>query len=371
MISNLTTDKIAKWMFVGLIMIGLAWVVNYLSAILLPFFIGWLLAYLIYPLVKFIQFKLHFHNRFISVLTALIFVFAVVSGIIYLISQPMYEQMIKLKDLIVDYVNSNAQLKEVPANVQLWIQDNLDEKNVIQFLQGNGIDNIIKEIVPNVFSVITHTVNMILGIIASAITLLYMFFILSEYEEMSDKFIHIVPKNKQQFWSTLLSDVKHAMNHYFRGQGLVSLCMAALFAIGFTIIDFPMAIGLALLIGIMNMVPYLHTLALIPTLFLALLKAADTHQNFWLILLSALAVFIVVQIICDMFITPKIMGKEMNLNPAIIFLSLSVWGMLLGFIGLIIALPLTTIIFSYYKRYVVNNSYDVEPQIPNHATERD
>lgn len=371
MIPNLTVDKIAKWVFAGLIIIGLAWVINYLSAVLLPFFVGWLLAYLIYPLVKFIQFKLHFRNRFISVLTALVFVFAVVSGIIFMISQPMYEQMIKLKDLILDYVNSNAQLKEVPANIQIWIQDNIDEKNVMKLLQGNGIDNIIKELVPNVFSVITHTVDVILGIIASAITLLYMFFILSEYEEMSEKIIHIVPKNKQPFWRTLLSDVKHAMDHYFRGQGMVSLCMAALFAIGFTIIDFPMAIGLALLIGIMNMVPYLHTLALIPTLFLALLKAADTHQNFWLILLSALAVFIVVQIICDMFVTPKIMGKEMNLNPAIIFLSLSVWGVLLGFIGLIVALPLTTIVISYYKRYIVSNGWEITHDTSNNANQGD
>ena len=180
-----------------------------------------------------------------------------------------------------------------------------------------------------------------------------MFFILCDYEELKQKFQKLFPAGKRSVSREIFKDVEKAMNNYFRGQALVSLCMACLFAIGFTIIDFPMAIGLALMIGIMNMVPYLHTLALIPTLFLALLKAADTHQNFWLILLSALVVFIVVQIICDMFVTPKIMGKAMNLNPAIIFLSLSVWGMLLGFIGLIVALPLTTIVISYYKRYVL------------------
>ena len=102
----------------------------------------------------------------------------------------------------------------------------------------------------------------------------------------------------------------------------------------------------------MDMVPYLHTFALIPTVFLALLKAVDTGQNFWIILISAVAVFIIVQIIIDMIITPKIMGKAMGLNPAILLLSLSVWGALLGFIGLIIALPLTTLLIAYYKRYV-------------------
>ena len=134
--------------------------------------------------------------------------------------------------------------------------------------------------------------------------------------------------------------------------------MGILFCIGFTIIDFPMAIGLGILIGIMDMVPYLHTFALIPTVFLALLKAVDTGQNFWIILISAVAVFIIVQIIIDMIITPKIMGKAMGLNPAILLLSLSVWGALLGFIGLIIALPLTTLLIAYYKRYVTKEDDD-------------
>ena len=152
-----------------------------------------------------------------------------------------------------------------------------------------------------------------------------------------------------------------------RGQSLVALCVGILFCIGFTIIGFPMAIGLGILIGIMDLIPYLHTFALIPTVFLALMKSADTGQNFWIILLSALAVFVVVQIIADMILTPKIMGKAMGLNPAILLLSLSVWGTLLGFIGLIIALPLTTLIIAYYQRYVTKEQES--EKIPEKSSE--
>lgn len=67
-----------------------------------------------------------------------------------------------------------------------------------------------------------------------------------------------------------------------------------------------------------------------------------------------MAVYIIVQLIQDFFLTPKIMGKAMGLNPAIILLSLSVWGTLLGFIGLIIALPLTTLLMAYYDNYISN-----------------
>ena len=162
-----------------------------------------------------------------------------------------------------------------------------------------------------------------------------------------------------------MGDVERELNNYIRGQGLVALTMGILFCIGFTIIDFPMAIGLGILIGIMDLVPYLHTFALIPTALLALLKAADTGQNFWLILLAAVAVFGIVQLIIDMIVTPKIMGKAMGLNPAILLLSLSVWGALLGFIGLIIALPLTTLLIAYYQRYVTReNEEEDKPYMP-------
>ncbi|MDE7408357.1 MAG: AI-2E family transporter, partial [Muribaculaceae bacterium] len=67
-------------------------------------------------------------------------------------------------------------------------------------------------------------------------------------------------------------------------------------------------------------------------------------------------VYIVVQAIQDLVLTPKIMGKAMGLNPAIILLSLSVWGSLLGLLGMILALPMTTLLLSYYERYVINGS---------------
>lgn len=149
-----------------------------------------------------------------------------------------------------------------------------------------------------------------------------------------------------------MKDVERELNNYIRGQSSVALCMGIMFCIGFTIMDFPMAIGLGILIGIMDLVPYLHTFALIPTAFLAMLKAADTGQNFWYVFGLAVGLFILVQIITETIVIPKIMGKAMGLNPAILLLSLSVWGAMLGFIGLIIALPLTTLIIAYWQRYV-------------------
>ncbi len=350
---KITFDKFIRWSFTALLIAAILFMTNYLSNVLLPFFVAWLLAYLLYPLVKFVQYKLHVPTRALSIIVALIFVVAVLTGIFYLIVPPMIEQFEKLGDVLSRYLKQSADVDSFPQSILHWVNQNKHE--VENFFKRRDVTEAIRNAMPKLFSVLGQTANIIISIVASLITLMYMFFILMDYEYLSTRWIKIFPHKVRPFWKSLMSDVERELNNYIRGQSLVALCMGILFCIGFTIIDFPMAIGLGLLIGILDLVPYLHTFALIPTAFLALLKAADTGQNFWVILASAVAVFCVVQVIIDMVVTPKIMGKAMGLNPAILLLSLSVWGTLLGFIGLIIALPLTTLLIAYYQRYVTKD----------------
>lgn len=347
---EITFDRFVRILGIVLLVGGVLYTMNFLSSVLLPFFVAWLLAYLMYPIVKFVQYKLHVPTRALSIIVALVFVLGVIGGVFYLIIPPMIDQFEKLGDIVMQYVKQGTNGESFQAVVQQWLHDN--RQAIEQVFKRKDVSDAIKSAMPKLFSVLGQTANVILSIVASLITLLYMFFILLDYEYLSSSWIKIFPKKVRPFWQSLMKDVERELNSYIRGQSLVALIMGILFCIGFTIIDFPMAIGLGILIGIMDLVPYLHTFALIPTAFLALLKAADTGQNFWVILASAVAVFCIVQVIIDMVVTPKVMGKAMGLNPAILLLALSVWGTLLGFIGLIVALPLTTILIAYYQRYV-------------------
>nr|WP_315408013.1 AI-2E family transporter [uncultured Prevotella sp.] len=351
---TITFDKFIRWALIALAVLAVGYIINALSEVLLPFFIAWLIAYLLYPIVKFVQYKLHVPGRALSILVTLLFVVAIFAAIFYFIVPPMIDQADKFMHIANRYLNETTHTSNVSTMVQKWIKENQYE--IERYLKSPDFTNTIKTAMPKLFSVIGQTASIILSIIASCITLLYMFFILLDYEVLTDNWIKIFPKKARPFWAGLAQDAERELNNYIRGQGLVSLCTGILFCIGFTIIDFPMAIGMGILIGILNLVPYLQTVALIPTAFLALLKAADTGQNFWIIFASALIIFAVVQLLTDMVITPKIMGKAMGLNPAILLLSLSIWGALLGFIGLIIALPLTTLIIAYWQRYVTKES---------------
>ena len=151
----------------------------------------------------------------------------------------------------------------------------------------------------------------------------------------------MIPRQYRRPVLSILSDVQVSMNRYFRGQALVAFIVGILFSIGFLIVGMPLAIVLGLFIGLLNMVPYLQIIGFIPTILLCLLKSAETNENFWVLFAACLVVFIVVQLIQDLFLVPRIMGHVTGLNPAIILLSLSIWGSLLGIIGMIIALPLT------------------------------
>ena len=347
---EITFDKFIRWAGVTLIVLAVLYMTNYLSSVLLPFFIAWFFAYLLYPVVKFIENKLHVRIRALSILIAMGTAIAVIGGVLWLIIPPMIDQFDKLGAVLTRWVHQTTHTNNLTMLIKEWLQDN--QTTIERFLKSKDFSDALKTTMPKVFSVVSQTATVLMSIVASMITLLYMFFILLDYETLTANWVRIFPKKNRPFWSALMKDVERELNNYIRGQGLVALCMGIMFCIGFTIIGFPMAIGLGILIGIMDLVPYLHTFALIPTAFLAMLKAADTGQNFWLVFGLAFLVFCVVQVITDMVVTPKIMGKAMGLNPAILLLSLSVWGALLGFLGLIVALPLTTLIIAYWQRYV-------------------
>ena len=371
MSKEITFDKFIRWAGIVTLVIAVLYITNYLSEVLLPFFIAWFFAYLLYPVVKFIENKLHVKVRAISILLAMGAAIAIVGGVIWLIIPPMIDQFDKLGEVLTRWVHQTTHTNNLTMLIKEWLQDN--QTTIERFLKSKDFSDALKTTMPKVFSVVSQTATVLMSIVASMITLLYMFFILFDYETLTANWVRIFPKKNRPFWSALMKDVERELNNYIRGQGMVALCMGIMFCIGFTIIGFPMAIGLGILIGIMDLVPYLHTFALIPTAFLAMLKAADTGQNFWVVFGLAVLVFCVVQVITDMVVTPKIMGKAMGLNPAILLLSLSIWGALLGFLGLIVALPLTTLLIAYWQRYVTREKPQYEEKLgqepPKTATE--
>ncbi len=359
---KITFDSFIRAVILGAIIIGVLMLLKRLSGVLLPFFLAWLIAYLIYPLVSFFQHKLRLKNRIISIFCALLTLTVIGSVAFYLLVPPMIQEFLRVKDLLIEYFSTTHTASNVPTTLSEFIRQNIDLHILEQMFSQENILDALKVTVPKLWSLISESINLLFGFFTVFLILLYIVFILLDYESISEGWAHLMPKKYRKTVTGILNDVKDGMNRYFRGQALVALCVGILFSIGFLIIDFPLAIGLGLFIGALNMVPYLQIIGFVPTIMLAILKAADTGDNFWIIIASAAAVFIVVQIIQDGYLVPRIMGKITGLNPAIILLSLSIWGSLMGMLGMILALPLTTLMLSYYQRYIINqeNIYKTE-----------
>ena len=350
---KITFDSFIRGVIGIIIFAGVIMLLNELSAVLLPFFLAWLISYLLFPMVKFFQYKCKLRFRILGILCTFIVVGATITGLFMIMIPPIIDEFIRVKDLLVAYVNNHRSMSNIPKLIGDFIHENLTVDDIKALVSQEGFIDTVKQGVPKIWKIISQSFNILSSVFTITMIFLYTLFILIDYEKISSGWVELLPVRYRNFAQQLVKDVTQGMNLYFRGQGCVALCVGVLFSIGFLIIDFPMAIGLGMFIGLLNMVPYLQLLGFIPTILLAVVKAADTGESFWVIMLGALIVFAVVQTIQDTILTPKIMGRVMGLNSAIILLSLSIWGALLGILGMVIALPMTTLLLTYYQKYFI------------------
>ena len=348
-----TFDRVVRIFFtLGGLAIAL-YLLYVLSGVLLPFMVAMLLAYMMEPIVLWNRKWMHCRQRFFPVVLTLLEVLAVL-GIFSAIFIPyLIKETTSLADALKAYASSNVDIPFISKEIHDFIQNNVNFEEITKYLSQDQWAEIAHTVVSSSWSIVSSGFGFLWELISWLIVLLYLIFIMIDYERLTLSFRQLVPFGHRKRVFKIMDDVKMAMNRYFRGQFLISFFVGILFSIGFLIVDLPMAVVFGLFIGMLNMVPYLQLISLPICFLLCLVSSVSGGVEFWPLLWESMAVYVVVQLIQDLLLTPKIMGRAMGLNPAIILLSLSIWGCLLGFLGLIIALPLTTLLLSYYDLYVV------------------
>lgn len=355
-----TFDRVVRIMFSLAIIAGIIYLIAVLKNALLPFLIAWLMAYMMQPFVKFFQYKLKLRNRILSIVAVLFSCLLIASLLVVMVIPSIIQEADKTLVLLTSHQPGDSHIPFIPKSWIDYLEQNWDIVQLMDLVSKENIINAFKQIAPKMWYILSNTFSVLFSVTIVFVIFLYFIFILIDYERIARGWMRLIPVRYRPFVSGLAFDVEQSMNRYFRGQSLIALCVGVLLAIGFKIINFPLAVTLGLFIGFLNLIPYLQTIGIIPMVLLSLLKSAETGENFWIIFGLSLLVLGIVQTIQDLYLTPKIMGKAMGLNPAIILLSLSIWGTLLGFIGLIVALPLTTLCLSYYKRFILSENIDVQ-----------
>lgn len=348
-----TFDRVVRILITIATLIGAYWLLKAISGALLPFCVACLLAYIFEPFVAFNKRLLRCRGNVLPIFLFLVELFGVIALLGWFLIPRIIDEIVTVGNLFNDYATSSSS-RYIPQAVHDFVMKYVDMKTLASVLTQEQWSDIVQKSLSGTWTMVSGSISMLLTVCSWFIVLLYFIFILLDYDRFMNSMRSLIPQKYKPTVLKIAGDIKTSMNRYFRGQTLVALCVGVLFSIGFLIIDLPLAIIMGMFIGLLNMVPYLQLISLLPTTLLCVVYAAETNSSFWVIFALAMVVYGVVQLIQDLYLVPKIMGKTMGLNPAIILLSLSIWGSLLGFLGLIIALPLTTLLLSYYNTYVLH-----------------
>ncbi|MFO7818346.1 MAG: AI-2E family transporter [Desulfovibrionales bacterium] len=351
-------NTIARWLFGAMLIWAGVQILGYLSDVLIPFVIAFLLAYLINPIVSIVQKKIK--NRTIAVLATLSVLGAATILVLQLVIPLIAQEINHLSTLLAKFIqDTNFQARardKIPTEIWSIARDYLTHEKLVSLFEDKNLWKIGHElgqkILPGIWQVLSGTANIILGLTGLFIILLYLIFLLIDYEKFRRSWQDMLPRKHRNTVVNFIQDFNRHMNRYFRSQALIAAIVGIIFATGFSILGLPMAIILGLFIGLLNMIPYLQLLGAIPTFLLVVLHCLETGANFWIVLAATGGIFAIAQIVQDGFLVPKIMGKNMGLNPAMILLSLSIWGKLLGILGLLIALPMTCLLLAYYNKFI-------------------
>ena len=353
-----TFDRVTRVVLVVLCIVGGILLVDYLSGVLLPFLVACVFAYMLNPMVEFNCRMLRMKNRGLPTVLTLFEIAMVVTVAVYIVYPLIVSEVAELVEMMRQYNEINTNGKYLSESIHEFIRENVNIEDISKYLTREQLVNVVTATANKTWSFVGSTLSVVFAVLGWLVVLLYLIFLLIDYPKIKNGFQKAIPPRfKNTVWQ-VMQDVGTVVERYFRGQSLIALIVGILYSIGFVVVGLPLGLVFGLFVGVLNLVPYLQVVSFPVALVLCLVDSITTGGNFWVMLLEVAIVYIVVQIIQDMFITPKIMGKQMGINPVFVFLSLSVWGVLLGFIGLIVALPLTALIISYYKRYVLQDTSD-------------
>lgn len=351
-----TFDRTVRIVFSVLICMAIVWGVYSLWNVLLPFLLAGIFAYVLMPVVRFFQHTLRLRSRGLSVVIVFVLLVVIVSTIVGYIVPAVQQEVAKTIDILYKYDSQGGLLAQI-AHTE-WVSELINawrSQGLVDYLQiGEGTE-MLRTLMEQVGSFISNTLSIFSWGVVLFMGLMYFIFILLDFEGLAHGLLSLIPKHLLPMFKTMLAEGDYYMNNYFRSQALVALSVALLLSIGFNIVGLPLATAMGIFIGLLNFIPYMQALGILPLGLSALLMAAQTGQNVFVCLLLAYGVLVLVQIVQDGLIVPRIMGYSMGMRPSLILLSLAIWGGLLGFFGMLIALPLTMVIYSFYMRYILND----------------
>ncbi|RFF32295.1 AI-2E family transporter [Wenzhouxiangella sediminis] len=350
------------WILASLLIAG--WLLWLLGPVLTPFFISVLIAYIVNPIVGWLEDHRMRRDLAVSLVFAVAFVLIV---IVLLIVIPV------LVREVADFLGRlPGYLDALQKNVLPWIEAQLGIELNLQSFDVERARNLIQEYFSNiagaagnVLSVMTQSGGRFLVWISSMILVpLVTFYLLRDWRLLMDTLRDILPRNIEPTAVKLLEDCDEALGGFLRGQLMVMVSLGLVYAIGLWIVGLNNAIAIGMISGLVSFVPYLG--AIIGVLLAGTTAVIQDFSFFFL--LSVGVVFVVGQLIESFVLTPKLVGDRIGLHPVLVIFAVMAGGQLFGFAGVLLALPAaaagTVIVRFVYNNYKLSEVYQA-----NHAVD--
>ncbi|MBF97265.1 MAG: hypothetical protein CMJ13_08590 [Pelagibacterales bacterium] len=317
------------------------------SKILLPFFIGAFIAYLLNPLVVYAENKKI--NRNLASLVALVlflgFILLFSLSVLPIIIQQTLEFLDRFPNLV-------KRVEDYMLKISKLLNNNILEFDNINILKDfhDSLAIILKKIVNKLLFSSIAIMNLFSLIIITPIVTWYF---LKDWNKIIFFIKNNIPVKYQSNIENNFNEVDVILSSFIRGQFLVSIILAIFYFIAFYLVGLDHAIFLAMFSGIFSLIPYFGIIiSFLLSSYIAVLQFTDLFFIVWIIL-----IFLISFLLEGYFLSPKIIGEKLGLHPLAILYSIFIFGSVLGFVGVFFAIPFASIIFLYYKKilFSINN----------------
>jgi predicted PurR-regulated permease PerM len=325
---------------VGLLAL-LLWASYELRRVLIPLTLAFIVAYIFDPLVDLLERRKV--PRALSIALLIVLMIGIFAAAVFVVVPRLIQQS---AGFVRSFRENFPELKETILSASSRFGDTA----LGAYLEANleAILDALKSHVPQVLgsveTALSHVVTGTVGVVGSIMTVLLFavvsVYLLKDFDSITAKVKELIPPARREAVLRIFGKIDVNLKSFFRGQIIVCTILAAFYAVGFAIVGVPFGVLIALIGGYGQIVPYLGTaLAIVPAALLTLIEFGDVWHP-----AAALAVIAAGQVLEGFVITPKVVGETTGLHPVVVILAILVFGDLLGFLGILLAVPLAAVL---------------------------
>ncbi len=353
---------IVRRLFTLVILTFVVWIFKEIIALLVPFIIAFVLAYMLDPVIS----RLHRRGHIPRSVLAGFVVISVVSAIAALsiiVFPGIFAQLNTITQEINSVVNNvdsfleSNQLYAVMANL------GVDEATLRQIIETE-VSPVLRDTTQAVFTALLNFFTSLSGLVNQIINIILvpilLFYTLRDFDKIKN-LVRTLLMNRNQRILSDLGRINELLHAYVGGQALAALFVGLLASIIFTLLKIPYGIILGIIAGLLNPVPYIGIFSSIMVGMLALMLTGD--DNLWLNSSLITITIVLLHFVDNYFFQPRVVGKRVGLHPLLLIASLFVFGFFFNIIGLLIAVPTTSILVMFFNDWLQRLRAPLAPQV--------